>query len=106
MYHCMSCLGYCNYTYLSQLIEGNEEVVEEEILLQAAATAVIIYLGAEEYWALWAKRQQPSWLYLCCPQLMSDPHDPSGSLWQKLYHSHSDWAYGWVSGLTQVKGPV
>lgn len=59
MYYCMSCLGYCNcsldtmtmdnYTYLSQLIEKNEEVAEEEILLQAAAASMIIYLGAKEY---------------------------------------------------------
>ena len=38
-----------NYTYLSQLIEKNEEVAEEEILLQAAAASMIIYLGAKEY---------------------------------------------------------
>lgn len=59
MYYCMSCLSYCNcsldtmtmdnYTYLSQLIEKNEEVAEEEILLQAAAASMIIYLGAKEY---------------------------------------------------------
>ena len=68
-----------DYTYLSQLIEEDEEVAEEERVLQAAAAAMIIYLGAEEYWALRAQRRQPSWLYLCRPQLKSDPRDPSGS---------------------------
>ena len=82
-----------DYTYLSQLIEEDEEVVEEERVLQAAAAAMIIYLGVEEYRALRAQRQQPSRLYLCRPQLMSDPHDPSGSPWQKLYHSRSDQAF-------------
>ena len=67
-----------NYTYLSQLIEEDEEVAEEERVLQAAAAAMIIYLGAEEYQALRAQRRQPSRLYLCRPQLMSDPRDPSG----------------------------
>ena len=74
-----------NYTYLSQLIEEDEEVVEEERVLQAAAAAMIIYLGAEEYQALRAQRRQPSRLYLCHPQLMSDPRDPSGSPFQ---HRH------------------
>ena len=82
-----------DYTYLSQLIEEDEEVAEEERVLQAAAAAMIIYLGAEEYRALRAQRQQPSRLYLCHPQLMSDPRDPSSSPWQKLYHSHSDRAF-------------
>ena len=82
-----------DYTYLSQLIEEDEEVVEEERVLQAAAAAMIIYIGAEEYRALRAQRRQPSRLYLCRPQLMSDPCDPSGSPWQKPYHSRSDRAF-------------
>ena len=82
-----------DYTYLSQLIGEDEEVAEEERVLQAAAAAMIIYLGAEEYRALRAERRQPSRLYLCRPQLMSDPRDPSGSPWQKPYHSRSDRAF-------------
>ena len=82
-----------DYTYLSQLIGEDEEVAEEERVLQAAAAAMIIYLGAEEYRALRAERRQSSRLYLCRPQLMSDPRDPSGSPWQKPYHSRSDRAF-------------
>ena len=84
MYHCMSCLGYCNcsldtvtmndYIYLSQLIEENEEVAEEKILLQAAAAAMIIYLGVEEYQALQAKRQQPISRQLCSCLHLLDGH--------------------------------
>ena len=44
-----------DYTYLSQLIGEDEEVAEEERVLQAAAAAMIIYLGAEEYRALQAQ---------------------------------------------------
>ena len=73
-------------------MEANEEEEEaEDYAMEAAATTLLIYIGAEESRLARARNRQPNRLYLCRPQLCPNPR--VGTPWQYLYHSHSDRAF-------------
>jgi hypothetical protein len=73
-----------------QLEEMEENEMEEEQLRAGSAMAVIL-LGVVEAYRLCNKQRKPSRLYLCCPQLLRDPH--GSTAWQVLYRSRHDCAY-------------
>ncbi|KAG2047512.1 hypothetical protein BDR06DRAFT_985145 [Suillus hirtellus] len=63
---------------------------DEMLELQAAVVSVLI-LGAEEAHLMKTRVRNPSRLYLCHPQLLSNPCVMT--LWTQLYESYNDHAY-------------
>ncbi|TFY80401.1 hypothetical protein EWM64_g3612 [Hericium alpestre] len=80
---------------LSQMEE--EDYLEEEQALRAAAMIAILIYGAEEARLSRIRRRHPSRLYLCRPQLLPDPRGETP--WQRLFESESDRAFITTMGV-------
>ncbi|KAF7371843.1 hypothetical protein MVEN_00041100 [Mycena venus] len=76
--------------FVCQYLEDIQDDEMDEQLVPGTVMAIMT-LGAIEAHRLRTERQQPSRLYLCCPQL---PRNPRGTTsWQILYGSHNDRAF-------------
>ena len=80
------------HTLIQQEEEDEEGDLEQELEQSAALAAVaLMVIGAEESRRLRVEHRQPSWLYVCRPQLLPNPRKDTP--WQVLYQNRSDRAF-------------
>ncbi|KAF8222922.1 hypothetical protein L208DRAFT_1412630 [Tricholoma matsutake] len=70
-----------------QQMEEEEEEQDQEAVDHAVSVIALALVGVEHAHQLQVQQRQPSHLYLCCGQLLPNPH--IGTPWQALYDSHS-----------------
>lgn len=79
------------YLYMQMQADEEDELDDQERRVAAAALLLIIALGVEESRLICSHLRHPSHLYLCQPQLLSDPRGITP--WQQLRASHCNCAY-------------
>ena len=85
--------------------QTNEEEAEHDHdrAMQAVA-ATLICAGAEESRLACIQNRLLSRLYLCCPQLLPNPH--INTPWQALYHSRNDCTYITTMGFDELQSKM
>ncbi|KAG6917546.1 hypothetical protein DXG01_002183 [Tephrocybe rancida] len=79
------------YFHTLQQLEEEEEEVEDDLFDRAMILATLLAFSVEEARQIRAERRQPNRLYLCRPQLLSNPR--IATPWQVLYDSMNDRAF-------------
>ena len=79
---------------------NEEEAKDDHNRAMQAVAATLICAGAKESHLAHIQNRLPSRLYLCCPQLLPNPH--INTPWQALYRSRNNHTYITMMGFDEL----